>query len=245
MAKAEEAYQQIRRDILDGALLPEQPLAVAMLTARYGFGWTPLREALSRLEREYLVTFAPNRGYRVAGVTHEELHDLQRARGTVEAALLSAAIRDGDSAWEKRVVLAHYAFSRAPALTVGMAAADLAEWEARHEAFHAALLEGGGALWLRRFAAQIGDQLHRHQRNLALVQLTQPATPATAALFAPALEAASNLSHHTALMQASLDRDEARALGLLDEHIGFTVRAVDELLRLIGSQEDRMPRGSD
>ena len=79
MSKTDQAYDALKRDILSGALLPDEPLTVATLTARYGFGWTPLRDSLSRLEGENLVTLVRNRGYRVAGASFAELRDIQHA----------------------------------------------------------------------------------------------------------------------------------------------------------------------
>ncbi|MBC00591.1 MAG: GntR family transcriptional regulator, partial [Rhodobacteraceae bacterium] len=52
MAKTDEAFERLKADILNAALLAGTPLVIATLTERYGLGWTPLREALSRLEAE-------------------------------------------------------------------------------------------------------------------------------------------------------------------------------------------------
>ena len=80
MAKTDEAFARLKSDILHCVLQPGATLAVSGLSARYGLGWTPLREALSRLEAEGLVVSERNRGYRVAPVSAEALRDLQVAR---------------------------------------------------------------------------------------------------------------------------------------------------------------------
>ncbi|MGD9914475.1 MAG: GntR family transcriptional regulator [Rhizobiaceae bacterium] len=226
ISKAERAFQLLRRDILDAHLAPEAPLTISSLKERYDLGWTPLREALSRLESERLVTFSPNRGYRVAGVSRAELLDLQKARATVESDLLRDAIRVGDEAWEQRVVAAHYAFKQAKPLRMNMPEAELARWEQRHDAFHHALLDGATSVWLKRFAEQINTQLHRHHRNLVF----SPSLIAGGGSdlmgeeqYGELLERASNVAHHTALMDAALSRNEAQALELLVEHIGLTL----------------------
>ena len=54
--KTETAYRLLRRDILAARLLPGAPLKLNVLRNAYGVGWTPLREALSRLEAQRLVT---------------------------------------------------------------------------------------------------------------------------------------------------------------------------------------------
>jgi GntR family transcriptional regulator, carbon starvation induced regulator len=226
VSKAGKAFELLRRDILDAHLAPETPLTISSLTERYGLGWTPLREALSRLESERLVTFSPNRGYRVAGVSRSELLDLQNARVTIESDLLRDAIRSGDEAWEQRVVAAHYALKQARPLRLRMPETELARWEQRHDAFHNALLSGGSSIWLKRFGEQISTQLHRHHRNLVY----SPALIAGGGAdllgeeqYTGLLERASNMAHHTALMEATLSRDGAKALDLLVEHIGLTL----------------------
>ncbi|RVD50589.1 GntR family transcriptional regulator, partial [Mesorhizobium sp. M8A.F.Ca.ET.023.02.2.1] len=74
--KTEAAYQLLRRDILTTRLMPGAPLKLSALRGTYGLGWTPLREALSRLEAERLVTAISNRGFAVAPVSRAELEDL-------------------------------------------------------------------------------------------------------------------------------------------------------------------------
>src|SRR5690606_5355848 len=81
--KTETAYRLLRRDILAARLMPGAPLKVNALRNAYGVGWTPLREALSRLEAERLVTAISNRGFAVAPVSRDELQDLTEARRVI------------------------------------------------------------------------------------------------------------------------------------------------------------------
>lgn len=232
VSKTERAFRLLRRDILDAHLAPETPLTISSLKERYNLGWTPLREALSRLESERLVTFSPNRGYRVAGVSGAELLDLQKARATVETDLLRESIRTGDEAWEQSVVAAHYAFKQAKPLRLNMPEAELARWEQRHDAFHRALLDGSSSVWLKRFAEQINTQLHRHHRNLVY----SPSLVAGGGLelmgeqqYTKLLGRASDIAHHTALMDAALSRDAHKATELLVEHIGLTLNTYESI----------------
>lgn len=225
MSKTDQAYNTLKRDILAGALRPDEPLTVAMLTSRYGFGWTPLRDSLSRLEGENLVTLVRNRGYRVSGASFAELQDIQQARQAIESQLLRDSIRLGDDNWQKRILLAHRTMSRAPALATGMPEADYEQFEAAHQEFHLALVGGGSSLWLNRFLEQLYAQVRRHQRLIVLgrAALSDPRTDA--ALLAT-LHSKAAIEHHTRLMDATLDRDEDRAIRLLEEHIG-TLQNID------------------
>jgi len=227
-SKSDTAHGLLRRAILDGDLEPGAALTLSTLTARFAVGWTPLREALSRLEAEGLVTSELHKGFRVAPVRAEDVRDLQHARGLVEGELIALSIRDGDAAWEARVVAAHHLLALAPPLAAGAAPADVALWEGRHEAFHAALCDGARAPTLHRFADALRDAIHRHQR---VILMRAPPHPGVAT----ALAEATALSHHTALMDAVLGRDGAGARRLLDEHIGFTLAVYEAIGRAGGA----------
>lgn len=121
--RTEAAAGHLKRDILCGALAPDQPLRLSALARRYGIGHTPLREALSRLAAAGLVVLRRNRGYRVAPVSLCELEDLERARLVVETALLEDAIAHGGLAWESAVVSAHHRLKRTTQALLGEAEA--------------------------------------------------------------------------------------------------------------------------
>jgi hypothetical protein len=53
---------------------------------------------------ESLVVLEPNRGFRVSGLSREDLYDVAIARIAVETTALRLAIRDGDDRWEAGVV---------------------------------------------------------------------------------------------------------------------------------------------
>ncbi|BCG88217.1 transcriptional regulator [Mesorhizobium sp. 113-3-9] len=223
--KTEAAYQLLRRDILTTRLMPGAPLKLSALRGLYGVGWTPLREALSRLEAERLVTAISNRGFAVAPVSRAELEDLARARMVVEMPLFLESIEKGGREWEDAVVTAHYRLSRCKTAVDDPSDAAVDQWDESHEAFHAALLSAATSNWLLRFRSTIADQLRRHHRFLGLA----PTLRAAAGLkdgYGEAMDAlreAIAIEHHTAIMEAALDRDVERAKALMTAHIGYTL----------------------
>ncbi|MEP9399610.1 GntR family transcriptional regulator [Mesorhizobium sp. KR2-14] len=223
--KTEAAYQTLRRDILETRLSPGQHLKLGALRTAYGIGWTPLREALSRLEAEGLVTAESNRGFAVAPVSRAELEDLTRARQVVEVPLFIESIKNGGSDWEEAVVTAHFRLSRCKLAVDDPSDDAVNEWDEKHQAFHAALLSAAHSRWLLHFRKTLADQLRRHHRFLGLA----PTLRAAAGLKSgyeeavAALREAMALEHHTALMEAALDRDVERARALMTEHIGYTL----------------------
>lgn len=64
----EEAYRRLEELIVTLALEPGCVVSEAVLSARLGIGTTPIREALQRLAREYLVQILPRRGVVVTAI---------------------------------------------------------------------------------------------------------------------------------------------------------------------------------
>ena len=64
--------------------MPNERLTLEALRERYRVGWSPIREALMRLEADGLVTFEQNKGFRVAAVSRKMLADLMRSRIEIE-----------------------------------------------------------------------------------------------------------------------------------------------------------------
>jgi DNA-binding GntR family transcriptional regulator len=224
ITKTEFAYRTLRQEILETRLKPGVPLKLGAMREAYGIGWTPLREALSRLEAEHLVTSSANKGYTVAPVSLEELSDLTAARRLVELPMLAESIANGDEAWETELVAAHFRLSRCAPPTERPEDLVITDWEERHDAFHMALLSACKSPWLMRFYVQIRDQLRRHHRVLAIA----PGLSATrgekwrgSAGF-HALCGALALAPHTELMNAALNHDIDGAVGLLGAHIELT-----------------------
>jgi DNA-binding GntR family transcriptional regulator len=223
--KTEAAYRLLRREILTTKLMPGAPLKLGALRAAYGIGWTPLREALSRLEAERLVNAVSNRGFTVAPVSRHELEDLTRARLAVEVPLLLESMEKGGREWEDGVVTAHFRLSRCKIAPDDPSEEAVDLWEERHEAFHDALLRAATSNWLSRFRSTIADQLRRHHRFLGLAPTLRAAAGMTEGYqeAVAALREAMAIDHHTALMEAALDRDLERAKSLMIDHIGYTL----------------------
>lgn len=223
--KMEAAYRMLRHDIINTRLKPGAALRLGVLRTTYGVGWTPLREALSRLEAEKLVTSVSNHGFAVAPVSWDELKDLTLARAVVDTPLLLESIERGGPDWESAVVTSHYYLSRCKTVVEDPSDEALEAWEDRHEAFHSALLNAAESSWLKRFHAAITDQLRRHHRALSLTPELRAAAADHKSGFEKsraALHKAQSIDAHTALMEAALDRNLERAKELIIAHIRLT-----------------------
>jgi GntR family transcriptional regulator, carbon starvation induced regulator len=218
---AETAYRKIRRDILSGAFAPQQRLRLELLRQRYGLSFSPLREALNRLQTERLVVASALRGFSVAPISIEEMWDVTETRILIESEALRRSIAKGDDDWEARVVAAFHALDlQARRLKTGPAESNeenLSALETRHREFHHALIAGCNSARLIALADQLYVETQRYR------------LPALAGHMDSARDVA---AEHKQIMEAALTRDGESALSLLADHYRRTADAIQSCFPL-------------
>jgi DNA-binding GntR family transcriptional regulator len=206
---ATSAYEAIRQDILEGQFEPGQKLQFEILRQQYGIGISPLREALGRLQSEGWVDREEQRGFRVAGISKEELLDVVRTRIMLEALGVAEALSLRDASAEEAVVLALHRLGKEPRLLD--AHTRNPEWEKRHRELHRALVAGSRMKWLMQFWEQLFDVAERYRL------LSAAGNPER-----------SEKNEHHAIVEAYLAGDAAKVKQLLAAHYQVTV---DYILR--------------
>ena len=134
---------------------------MSLLTSRYALGVGPLREALSQLVAERLVTVVNQKGYRVASMSEQELLDIFDARANMEAMLVSLAIARGGDEWEADVLAKAHLLSKLEACDASEKMLD--EWDLRHQAFHTAIVAGCGSHYLLQMRERLFDLAARYR----------------------------------------------------------------------------------
>lgn len=81
---AQTVTERLRRQLLDGSLLPDEKLHEESLSATLSVSRTPLRAALNTLAGEGLLEYVANRGYSVRSVDLDRLTSLFDVRGALE-----------------------------------------------------------------------------------------------------------------------------------------------------------------
>jgi GntR family carbon starvation induced transcriptional regulator len=207
---AEAVYRRMREDIMWGKLKPGAPLRSDELRKTYEVGISPLREALSRLLSDQLVTSIGQRGFRVATIDRESVLDTLETRLVVETTALTKAIEKGDIEWEAAILGRYHALSR---LDVPGGAGEGAEqWAKQHREFHTALLSGCGSPWLMNLAAALYNHSERHR--ILLMSDLVPEGPRDPS------------SEHRVIMDAALARDAEAACAALGVHLRTTANQV-------------------
>lgn len=161
---SERAAGLVEHDIIAGHLAPGTRLGIVDLAQRYDIGATPLREGLSRLVSRGLIVGIGQRGFRVADVSRDDLFDITRMRTVVEMEALRLAIRNGDDAWEARILGALHQMRRHIERTGDQFREGAADFDRLHKGFHTALLSACGSKRLLTAHSQLYDQAYRYRR---------------------------------------------------------------------------------
>src|SRR3954449_13183010 len=92
-SNADLAYQLIRERLVMLDIRPSEPINDEGLARQLGFGRTPVREALKRLERDRLVIAYPRRGTFATTVDITDLADISEIRKQLEPVAAARAAR--------------------------------------------------------------------------------------------------------------------------------------------------------
>ena len=156
-----DGYRWLKSDIIRGLYQPDEKLRMSLLTARYALGVGPLREALSRLVAERLVTVVNQKGYRVASMSQQELLDIFDARANMEAMLVRLAIERGDDEWEAELLARAHLLNKLESSDASEQLLD--EWDRRHQALHSAIVAGCGSQYLLQMRERLFDLAARYR----------------------------------------------------------------------------------
>lgn len=206
----EKAVEQLQRDILSGELQPGVKLGIAGLVDAYGIGATPIREALTRLMAQNLITANDRRGFSVRELSHEDLLDITNTRFLIEREGLRLSMQLGGDEWEAHVIAQLHRLR----LFVERNASNFREFhdelDPLHRNFHASLIAGCQSPRIIELAENLYNQAFRYRRIL----MRTWADPE------------SYVKNHAELLDTVLARNEPKATELLYEHLRSTLRKV-------------------
>ncbi|MBV8041890.1 DNA-binding transcriptional regulator CsiR [Pluralibacter sp.] len=219
-----DGYRWLKNDIIRGEYLPDEKLRMSLLTSRYGLGVGPLREALSQLVAERLVTVVNQKGYRVAPMSESELLDIFDARANMEAMLVQLAVERGTDEWEAEVLARAHMLNK---LESSEASEELLEeWDLRHQAYHTAIVAGCGSQYLLQMRQRLFDLAARYRfiwlrKTVLSVEMLED-----------------KHVQHEALTQAILARDAALSSELMRQHLLTPIPVIQQAMALNTPREN-------
>ncbi|AVA25682.1 FCD domain-containing protein [Rhizobium sp. NXC24] len=209
--RAGDVLQRMRLDIINCVLKPGEKLRFEALRTMYAVSFSTLREALSRLAAENLVIAEGQRGFVVAPVSIADLNDLTNVRVLIEREALVKSIRNGDDRWEGNILATYHRMDKLQQ-RLGREYYLSEEWSSVHGEFHASLVSACESPVLLEIRSKLFERAHRYRRM--------------SSQFRPYWR--EKTAEHKMIVDATLARDQEKALSLIDQHIRETSENVIE-----------------
>ncbi|MCX6031535.1 MAG: GntR family transcriptional regulator [Chloroflexi bacterium] len=206
---SDEVVERLRRAIIGGHLAPDEQLRENLLAESMGVSRGPIREALSRLEREGLVINRPNGRSFVARLSRQDVEEVYSLRQVLERLAVGYVCQKaGPAEWAEMQAVVDEMTAR---IAQGITEQEAAELDLR---FHDILYRAAGHQRLLGYWTTLRPQIYVFllSRNVASSDFRDSA-----------------VEGHQVILDAIKARDEARAQALIEGHLNF---AYD---RVIGS----------
>lgn len=203
-------YRSLKAAILDNRLKQEEQLKVEFLAEQFDISPTPIREALARLEQDYLVYTIPYKGAFVSKLTPQDIREVLAVRAVLEGwATEQAALRISTETLKE---LEEMSASVAQEVSRGRY---LKHYESDIE-FHAVIVESANNKWLTRVLSTLNNQVDRI-RSLS-------------SIIGSGSHVKESLAEHFAILNALKERDGPKARSLMEQHLERAGNRIAEIL---------------
>ncbi len=198
-SRADEVYQQLKRDIADFRLVPGDRITETEISERLRVSRTPVRQALFRLRQEGYVDVLFRSGWQVRPFDFDKFDQLYDLRRVIESESVSRLCLD-DVRTERSVLHNLARIWLVPPQARSRDQHQVAEWD---EAFHHQLVAATGNVEMVRVHQGVTERIRIVRRLDFTYQNRIDVTYA----------------EHGQILQAMLDRRQDEAVRLLRAHI--------------------------
>ncbi len=209
MSRVDEAYEEIRRRIINNEYPPSHQVLEHELAAQLAMSRTPVREALLRLENEKFVQIIPRHGMRVVPLSLNDLRDVYEVLTALELTAIERLARSGTD--QASIAALDQALDD---MDTALKRRDIDGWVKADERFHRMVIDLCGNARLASMAFLLWDQGHR--ARLTTVRLR------------PSLETSNR--EHRAVVDAIRRGDGREAVAKHAQHRARTSRQIISLL---------------
>lgn len=208
-SKSKRVYEILLENIIKGRLLPGEKLVERDLAKKLGVSKTPVREALSKLEREGLIEGASYHSFSVAQISHKDIIEIYDIREIIDGL---AARATTEKIKEKKVKQLH---SIIRSFKSYLKKNDLESYSSLDIKFHNLL----GLISENRRLCEIMQRLRNQTRVLMTTSVTLPG------------RAEASLAEHRKIVDAVTSQDTDLAERFAREHIRNVRKAVLDSLK--------------
>jgi len=214
------AYDAIKEAILDFSLKPGETLVETEVARQLSISKTPVRDALSRLEKEGFIVKVAYKGYYIADISRQSMTDIFQIRAVLEGLavrLSTPKLEEADIQEGLRLIEEH---------SQAAMAGNIALASKLNREFHDLILNKAGNERLQQIIGNLEDHLRRY-RTLSNYQSGR-------------LE--KSVDEHRQIIKAIIERDAETAEKATRNHIesvinDLAIQDFDELLEKIVTQE--------
>ena len=211
--RVDNAYERLKREILQGVLPPGYQAPEPDIASRLGMSRTPVREALIRLEAEGLIDLVPRRGAKVVAISRKDICEIFQILAVLEAlAAGEAAGREG-----RDRILEEFEHLLAES-DLALKSEDIGTWAQLDDSFHRLIAEICGNDRLEAEITGLLDQIYR--ANSVLLRLNK----------APA----ANAEDHRKIVEAIASGDAETATDVAKAHRLRGLSTMKDLLQASG-----------
>jgi len=194
-------FRKIRQDIISGALPPGTKIKLEQAKERYSISISSLREILSRLTTENLVSAEGQRGFEVSPASRQELEELADLRIVLESHAIGLAFAAGNLEWEGRIVAAHYRLAAAERTLLKGDVSRTIDWVRYDWDFHQAIVSACNSATLMATLSSVFDRFLRYH------------------MFAESFRGQAVVDDHRLLFDLAIRRDVEGACAVIRRHI--------------------------
>ena len=154
-SRADEVYEQLKRDIAEFNLVPGDRFTENELSERLGVSRTPVRQALFRLQQEGYVEVLFRSGWRVLPFDFEIFEQLYDLRMVLETTAAQRICADGERV-DRELLQQLIAIWLVPVAERSADMLQVSQWD---EAFHCSLVAAAGNAEMARVHRDVTDRI--------------------------------------------------------------------------------------
>lgn len=206
----EFTYNQLKEQIIDGTLVPNQPIVEQTLSKELEVSRTPLREAIQRLEFEDLLERKSNGRLKVAPISIKDVEEVFKVRSKLEAIAVNEAITNMND--EDIEQLTHLSF-----MIDQMHQQKVIKEVIRYgEKFHNYIYQLSDNKTVIKILSQLKDHIDRYRQ---LTPLNQSG------------ENCESINEHHIILQHMIEGNGEEASNIMEKHIMQSMHSIIEKIK--------------
>ena len=157
-------YNKLKKSLIGGDLAPGTKLKIDDLKKKYQTGTNPIRESLTLLIADDLVTKIDQKGFKVSDATQEKFNEILRTRIWIESIALEESMKNKKNRdqWEEELIVLNHRLQKTERSTI-YEPENQNSWEVIHKKFHLKLTSRSNSDFINKFCELLYDQNMRYR----------------------------------------------------------------------------------